>query len=230
MERLFVDESGTMTAQYCNIHPYFVIAIVRAKDPDKLKRTYKRFVTKNMNRLKAADKNNAMFINDKFTELKGNCFTPQLKRDFVDFFCRNDYFEVFYIVADNVKVSKKEDGKLYNNTARAFNYLLKLALEYYIKKQLLTNKGINIQLDERNERTETKFFLENYLNTELCMEGIIEDECKVTYFDSCNNHIIQIADIFANLMFSQLKTNAYTHEIEKMRNEGYLKPIFKFPL
>lgn len=230
MERLFIDESGTMTAQYCNIHPYFVIAIIRAKDPASLKRVYKRFVTKNMDKLRTADKHGKMFVDNKFVELKGNCFTPQLKKDFVDFFCQNDYFEVFYIIADNSKIAERKSGKLYNNTARAFNYLLKLALEYYIKKNFLLSRGINIQLDERNERTETKFFLENYLNTELFMEGIIEDECKVTYFDSCNNHIIQVADVFANLMFSQLKTNAYTCEIEKMKNDGYLKPIFKFPL
>ncbi len=230
MERLFIDESGTMTAQFCNIHPYFVIAIVRAKDPDKLKRVYKRFVKKNMDKLKAADKKGSMFINGTFAELKGNCFTPELKKEFVKYFCKNNYFEVFYIIADNAKVAQKDDGKLYNNTARAFNYLLKLALEYYIKKHFLDNKGLNIQLDERNEKTETKYFLENYLNTELCMEGVLQDECKVSYFDSCNNHIIQIADVFANLMFSELKTNAYTAEFDFMKNEGYIKPIFRFPL
>lgn len=230
MERLFIDESGTMTAQYCNIHPYFVIAIVRAKEPDKLKRTYKRFVRKNMSKLRFADKKGTMFINDKFVELKGNSFTPELKRDFVDFFCQNNYFDIFYIIADNEKIAKKDNGKLYNNTARAFNYLLKLALEFYIKKHHLENKGLNIQLDERNEKTETKFFLENYLNTELYMEDIIEDECRVSYFDSCNNQIIQIADVFANLMFSELKTSAYTSEFEFMEQQGYLKPIFKFPL
>ncbi|MBQ1959848.1 MAG: hypothetical protein II354_05400, partial [Firmicutes bacterium] len=77
---------------------------------------------------------------------------------------------------------------------------------------------------------ETKHFLENYLNTELLLAGIIEDECKVSYFDSANNIIIQIADVFANLMFSQLKTGAYTEEFEKMKDDGYIKNIFNFPL
>ena len=58
MERLFIDESGTMTVTYCDIHPYFVVAIVPAKNPEKL----------------------------------------------------------------------------YDNTARAFNYFIRLALEYYIKQ------------------------------------------------------------------------------------------------
>ena len=213
MERLFIDESGTMTVTYCDIHPYFVVAIVRAKNPEKLKRVYKRFVKKYMSELKASDRRGSMFRGDDFIELKGNSFTSELKRDFIHYFCQNDYFEVFYIVAENKKISEK----LYDNTARAFNYFIRLALEYYIKQGYMQNSGLDIQLDERNERTETKHFLENYLNTELLLRGIIEDECKVSYFDSANNIVIQIADVFANLLFSELKTGAYAEEFQRMR-------------
>ena len=226
MEKLFIDESGTMTVTYCDIHPYFVVAIIRAKDTDKLKRVYKRFVKKNMKALKDSDRRGSMFHGDDFVELKGNCFTAELKRSFINYFCRNNYFEVFYIVAEN----KKVEEKLYDNTARAFNYFIRLALEYYIKQGYIQNRGIDLQLDERNERTETKHFLENYLNTELLLRGVLEDECKVTYFDSANNIIIQIADVFANLYFSELKTNAYSEEFEKLQEEGYVKYIFRFPL
>lgn len=190
MEKLFIDESGTMTVNYCNIHPYFVVAIVRAKDPDRIKRVFKRFVKKHLANLKSTDRRGCMFNDDGFIELKGNCLTPELKRKFMNFFCQNELFEVFFIVADNHC----------------------------------------LQLDERNERTETKHFLENYLNTELLLPGIIKDECKVKYFDSANNIIIQVADVFANLYFSQLKTNAYTEEFDRMQQEGYVKYIFQFPL
>lgn len=44
------------------------------------------------------------------------------------------------------------------------------------------------------------------------------------------NCIIQIADVFSNLYFSELKTNVYTKEIESMKEKGYLKHIFEFPL
>ena len=226
MERLFIDESGTMTVTYCDIHPYFVVAIVRAKEPDRLKRVYKRFVKKYMSDLKQADRRGSMFRGEDFVELKGNCFTLELKKAFVEYFCRNKYFEVFYIVAENKKIK----GRIYDNTARAFNYLIKLALEFYIKQGYMQNAGIDIQLDERNESTETKHFLENYLNTELLLTGVIEDECKVSYYDSANNIIIQIADVFANLMFSELKTGAYTKEFNKMQQDGYIKYIFRFPL
>lgn len=226
MEHLYIDESGTMTVFHNRTHPYFIISIVRAKDIGMIKRTYKRFVSEHMRELQKADDKGLMFSGSKFLELKGSCFTPNLKREFVDFFCRNQYFEVFYIVAENSKIQPK----FYANTARAFNYLIRLALEYYIQNNYISNDGLFLQLDERNEKTETKHFLENYLQTELGLRNIVKNECKVQYFDSSNNCIIQIADVFSNLYFSELKTGAYTKEIEYMKKEGYLRHIFEFPL
>lgn len=226
MEYLYVDESGTMTVSHRETHPYFIISIVRAKDIKKLKKVYKRFVSSHKEELKRADKRNLMFNGSDFVELKGSCFTPELKKKFVNFFCDNEYFELFYIVAENSKIQPK----FYENTARAFNYLMRLGLEYYIQNKYIANGSILIQLDERNEKTETKNFLENYLQTELGMRNLITGDCSVSYFDSANNCIIQIADVFSNLYFSELKTKAYTKEMEYMRKKGYLKHIFGFPL
>lgn len=168
-----------------------------------------------------------MFNGDTFIELKGSSFTPELKRKFVDYFCQNNYFEVFYIEVRNQKVEK---DNFYANTAKAFNYLLKLALGYYLNNGLLKKEDIIIQLDERNEKTESKHFLEDYLNTENVTNDINDGNFHVEYFDSANNKLIQIADVFSNLYFSQLKTGEYTEQFDKMREGGYLKHIFKFPL
>lgn len=224
MDKLYVDESGSMTIHYTNDWPYFVICAVKAKDPVKLRKSYKRFVTKNMEALKAANKGK-MFKGEKFLELKGNEFTPQLKRDFVNHFCQKDNFELFYIVIDN----KKIDAKFYENKARSFNYILKLALICWINKGLLSKDGLHLQLDERNEKTETKYFLQNYLNTELRLLDITTSDTTVEYFDSCNNHIIQIADVFANIKYSDLLTNNYSDCIEQLSNT-HLKHQFVFPL
>lgn len=226
MENLYIDESGTMTVTHCKKYPYFIISIIRAKEVDKLKRTYKRFVSSHKELLKSADKRNLMFKGSEFLELKGSGFTPNLKRNFVDFFCRNDYFELFYVVVDNSRIV----DRFYENNARAFNYLIRLALEYYIQKEYISGDNLMLQLDERNEKTETKHFLEHYLQTELGMKDIVKGDCKVKYFDSANNQIIQVADVFSNLYFSELLTGSYTKEIEKMKREGYLKSIFEFPL
>jgi hypothetical protein len=179
-----------------------------------------------MTELKTADTNNRMFQSERFEELKGSMFTPALKREFVSYFCRENTLEVFYISIKNEAIS----GGLYDNTARAFNYVLKLALEYYIKNGYLPNDQYIIQLDERNERTETKHFLQNYLNTELRMGGIVSSDIEVKYFDSSRNKAIQIADVFANLYYSQLLTKAYTKEILHMKDVGCLKRIFQFPI
>lgn len=88
----------------------------------------------------------------------------------------------------------------------------------------------NIQLDERNQKTKTKYFLEEYLNTELNLhENIINHNINVQYFDSSNNAIVQIADVFANIYYSNLRTSNYEKEIKDMRRNGYLVKEFKFP-
>lgn len=169
MEYLYIDESGSMTSKYSDTYPYFVIAIVRASDPKKLKRIHKRFVEKHMEELQSVDKSFRMFKNNHFKELKGSAFTPNLKRKFVSYFCRQNTLEVFYIVLDNKEV--KQNGHLYDNTARTFNYLIRLALEYFITHGFLPDDQYEIQLDERNERTSSKHFLQTYLNTELRMKN-----------------------------------------------------------
>ena len=228
MESLYVDESGSMTAVHFATRKYFVICIVRAKDPEKLKKAYKRFVSSRLKKLKAID-DGSMFSDNEFRELKGNTFTPDMKRDFINYFCRNNYFELFYIIADNAKVASKQGGRLYKNTARAFNYLLKQALSYYVSHGYISGTDISIQLDERNEKTKAKFFLENYINTELFLNNIIDTECTVTYYDSCQNKIIQVADVFANIMYSHLVSGNYVTEIESMKRSGYIKHCFYFP-
>ncbi len=86
-----------------------------------------------------------------------------------------------------------------------------------------------IQLDERNEKTEAKFFLENYLNTELCLNNITDHHFSVKYLDSSTNPFVQIADVFANLYYAHLNTDAYTKEIENLKEKGILNDVFEFP-
>ena len=228
MEHLYIDESGSMTVSYCDVHPYFIIAVVRVKNVNKLKQVHSRFVSKHIEELREcnARRKGSMFRDGRFSELKGAFLSPELKRSFVDYLCRNDLFEIFYIVADNSKVSPS----LYENTARGFNYLLKLALGYWFKQGYLCDDGLLIQIDERNEKTESKHFLETYLNTEFLTSGALKHETRVTYFDSSKNRLIQIADVFANLLYSDLKTGSYSKQFDYMKDNGYLRHIFRFPL
>lgn len=225
MQYLYIDESGSMTTEHPANCPYFVIAVVHTENPEKLRRLCKRFVKKHYDELKKADTQGRMFKAGKFCELKGCALTPDLKRAFADYFCQEGTLEVYYIVLDNHRISKQ----LYSNKARAFNYTLKLALEYFIKGNHLPDDLYAINLDERNERTETRHFLQNYLNTELGMSGTLSHNVSVKYFDSSTVWNIQIADVLANLYYSELRTSAYTQEFQKMEANNCLKLVFKFP-
>ena len=233
----YIDESGSINNKIPT-NKYFVIALVNVLDKEGLNRVFKRFVSSNLNRLKELDetKINAhtgkilkagdkIFVNGKFKELKGTQFDPEMKKKFVEFFTRNKYFELYYIRIKNLKLNDKEAS----HSARVFNYSLKSALEYFLNNDILPVEDCNLQLDERNEKMEAKYFLENYLNTELGMNGTSTEDFNVMYFDSSNNRFVQVADVFANLYYSHLQNNQYDKEIDLLKKRGILKAIFDFP-
>lgn len=136
MINLFIDESGSMT---CDCHKgdnNFIISIIYTDNKDLLKKAYRYFVKSHYKELKTSDRKHKMFNNDKFVELKGAAMPLPIKKEFVKFLCQNPIFKVFYIITDN----KYIEEKFYKNTARAFNYLLRKALEFLIKHKFFTKK------------------------------------------------------------------------------------------
>lgn len=234
---LYIDESGSINNHMDN-NKFFVIAMIHAIDKNALKRACKRFVSSNYDKLLALDQDKVhpqtgkiiktggkMFSGSKFNELKGSQFDRDMKSKFVHFFSQKTSFEVYYIKIANEKLT----DRFCENTARVFNYTVRLALSYLIQKGFLPDENCSLQLDERNEKTKTRYFLENYLNTELSMSGTASGKFSVSYFDSANNSLIQIADIFANLYYSHLQTGAYEEEFQKLKEADILKFIFEFP-
>lgn len=226
---IYIDESGSINNHQTK-KQYFIIAVVCEKDKS-LKRTYKRFVEAQYNNLKSLDENSVenakMFDDHGFKELKGSRFNPEMKKQFISHFSKKDNFSLFYIIVDNEKLS----DKICENTARAFNYFLKLAFEYFLRHNLIPkDEDLHIQLDERNEKTESKHFLQNYLNTELGLAGVCDGKIDVKYFDSSQNSLIQVADVFSNIMYSHKLNGFYSDEIQKLEDSGILKSTFSFPL
>ena len=163
MANIYIDESGSIN-NHSKYAKDFVIALVVAKNPNALRRAYKRFVSKNLEELRELDSaaslkgKSRMFQNNRFKELKGSCFDREMKVRFVDFITRKNYFDLFLIKVDNTLLT----DEFCKNTARAFNFIVKIALESFIKMGLLANEDHLLNLDERNERTDTKFFLQEY--------------------------------------------------------------------
>ena len=162
MEFLFIDESGTMTTEYYDEFPFFVICLLHVKDKRKLKTITKRFVSKNLDRLKALN-SNKMFKGDKFIEIKGSELDYNLKIELAEYLCKFDVFEIVYIDVEN----KNIEPNLYRNKARAFNYLVDLCLGFVIKKKIFPKGDYLIQIDERNIKTNAQKTLEDYLVMEL---------------------------------------------------------------
>lgn len=236
---IYIDESGTVNNFDHSNCPYTVIALVHVKDKIMMQRAYDYFVKTNLDRLRELDKDKIdaegrviktggqMFVNGKLMELKGACFDSDMKRRFLSFFGNEPYFEVFYIKI----VKSRYSGKFYSNAARMFNYSLKLGLSHFTNKKLLPYKEECIlQLDERNEKPETRYFLEEYLNTELTMKGRCKGPFKVHYLNSANNKIIQITDVYANWFYSQLQTGAYDEELKTQQETGIIREIFEVSL
>lgn len=234
---LYIDESGSVNNHNASHCPYFVIAVIRVKDLKKTRRAYKRFASSNLDRLRKLDEGRTnskgkvlkpggrMFTNEKFRELKGSQFDARMKRKFLAFFAEKNHFEVYFIKIANAKLT----NDFCSNTARVFNYPLKLAIGYYTKYGQFPNEECFLHLDERNERTESRHFLQEYLNTELIMNGTCKGPFHVQYYDSANNEIVQLADVYANWFYSHLQSGAYEKELKEQQDAGIIKGIFEFP-
>ena len=221
---IYIDESGSVNTK--SAFP-FIIGTVMPTDVQKLKKVYKRFVSKYYKDLKKLDKDNKMFRKDgTFLELKGACFNKDMKLNFLNYFCRNNLLKVRYIVLDNSKIK----DKFVENKARTFNYLMKLFIENSFHTNLMNDKEISLQIDERNVKTNSKYSLEDYLNQELILDSDLIEKAHVAYFDSSQNCIIQIADVFSNIKFSDYATSgAYKDLLKKYHKDGYILKDFKFP-
>ncbi len=224
MINLYIDESGTMN---CEKGDKFIISIVRVLDNKSLKVKFKRCISKYIDDLKECDKKQKMFKNGKFIELKGCALSLPVKKNIADYLSKSRDFEVYIIELDN----KKIDSKLYKDRSRAFNYMIKLALEFFINKGFFNkHEEYRIIIDERNVKVEAKRSLDDYLNTSLQLDEKLTDEIQVEYHDSAQERFIQIADFFANFYYSQCVNGKYDDDFKKLSKTKILRRVFKFPL
>lgn len=225
----FVDESGSMTKRglkYIN-NQYFIICMILTNDELKLKRVFKRFISSNMKLIRNSDKHHIMFYKDgRFKELKGASLNIDLKRKFINYFCQNNLFSIYYICLSN----NRAEDYFYSSTARAFNYLIRLSIEHNtINKNI--NKDVNyFYIDERNVATNTIATLGEYLNIELVTGKHIQNRFIVEYCKSESKLLVQLADVFSNIYYSYIvKGNILDKDIDSMRKNKYIKNEFYFP-
>lgn len=228
MITFYADESGSICS--CNQlsrRRWFIVSLVKIKNEKSLKRAYKRYISSRLDDLMNNSKDSSkMFKDDKFIELKGSAMTPKQKMDFLSFFCKNSYFEVYYIVVDN----SCTEPYFSSVPARAFNYLMKLNLLALLNRNYTITEDHLFHIDNQNVRTESKATLEDYLNTELQYQYKKYMNVKIEYSDSSVKKIIQIADVFSNILYSSKLTETYGQVLNKVTNDGYIKFCFEFPI
>ena len=93
---IYIDESGSINNKF-NKNKDFIITLIVTTNKKSLERPYKRFISSNLKILKLLDKDNRMFLNGKFHELKGSQFDKPMKQKFVQFFSEKKHFEIYYI-------------------------------------------------------------------------------------------------------------------------------------
>jgi hypothetical protein len=226
MTQIFIDESGSLGNSDVEHFPYFVISLVRVNDIHCLRKAFRRFVASHYQELMKMDKGHRMFNNGKFTEMKGCCLSYAMKREFADYIARNHFFDASFIVVKNHGCEER----FYTNKNRSFNYLVKECLEYLIRKGIYPQKEeYYLRIDNRNVRNDAKMSMEDYLSTELCIEDNLLKRIQVAYYDSTTSEMIQIADFFANLKFSDVIKRNYSDLLNKLKSENYVSFTYEFP-
>jgi hypothetical protein len=224
MNYFYIDESGSMKVNQQNDKKYFITCIIKVNDMKVLERSYRKFVAEHIRELKIASKDK-MFNQEGFKELKGSEFTIELKKKFVNYFANTKSFEIYYVLFNNHQVR----DNFYDSTARAFNYVMSL----FFKK--MTSLGyfkydVNyLHVDQRNLKKNTITAFEEYLNTELVTGFNIQKAFEVEYYNSDQLSLIQVADLFSNLMYSHIQTGNYDNEFKLLEETGMIKYIYEYP-
>lgn len=225
---VFVDESGIIPKHKAGKTNYFIITLLFVKDEniEFVKKMFKKY------RLQVAKRNQDL-IEELNTnkEIKGSSVSEADKHYIYEklFEKCQDKFELGIIILNN----RRATAKFRSNSSRAFNYLIKLYLQNsFVKSQLFKDLDcLSFIIDERNVATESKYTLQEYLNTELNLtEHFCNEDIKVSYYDSKKFILLQMADFISNTCYRKWQKkyddNGNTKMILKTTLDG---KQFKFP-
>lgn len=228
MVHLYIDESGSITKKINTAREhFFIISVLHVKDIRALTSSFTRFINSNREELIKLDVHKVMFdSNNKFIELKGSALSPEMKIRFIEHIAKDNIFKVFYVRLDN----RKNNNSFVQDKERAFNYILGHLLEYNLRCSYLPqNKSYRLYHDQRSIAVSNLSSLEDYLFIQLNLKRKFINKIKLTYHESQKVKLIQVADLFANILFSQGFTNTYNKLLRKLKKDDYLANTYNFP-
>ena len=200
---VYIDESGSITKTNVSNNRYFVISLVFTTDPTKIRRRFKKAISKLMKR---SDIYRDMIKRCK--EIKGSDISETIKKDVYNaiFSTKDIPLELGIIVLDNELAT----DKFVENHARAFNYMLQVYLNqcFRLHSRFMANNGnISLVIDEQNIATGAKYMLDEYLNQQLTLHNPVCDNFSVSYTDSRNEKLVQFSDFIANTFYRNIEKN-----------------------
>ncbi|MCH4008497.1 DUF3800 domain-containing protein [Companilactobacillus sp.] len=188
---LFIDESGSITRSKNPKKRYFIISIVETEEPYKVRRVFRRakknFITHNPN----------LQMNYS-VEVKGSQMPVKMKRYILDQVLEKTDAKFHYIVIDNNFLSER----FHDDVELCFNYVIGNYLKQFIPKNYQDDYNLKMTLDERNCTVSSINSLKDYLTIKFCFESsVLSDVSQCSYADSKEKDVLQVADVFANLVF-----------------------------
>ncbi|MFA6547426.1 MAG: DUF3800 domain-containing protein [Candidatus Magasanikbacteria bacterium] len=172
MLQVFIDESGNLGYN----EGYFIIAMVVAHRPNRLKNIIKSFCS--YHSLPEVHTTNLDFTQKQFLV---NTLTKQ-----------QDDYSISYIIADKMKIENK---LLFKNNNLIFNYLFSFLVKDIIKAN---TDDIFLYLDNRTQKVASANSLKEYIQIKAYMEWGFTKELRIEYKDSRTSKTLQMADLVAS--------------------------------
>lgn len=204
----FYDESGSITLSNYENNRFFVIAGVSSSNENKTIRIFRKAKVKYLR-----DNKNLKF--DIKKEIKGSEMDLNFKEFIFNELMEKTDIKFNFIIFDN----KNAVYNLRSQPSLCYNYLM------YIQTNKLFFKcdTLRLNLDNRNTAIESLKSLEDYLKLKYMFETQKVKNVKVKYYDSKDNELIQIADIFANFIFRLSK--GVQNQVEQQRSIDILEKM-----
>ena len=183
------------------------------EDPVSIRRLYKNKISQLMRR---NDTYMGLIRTNK--EIKGSDISETTKKLIYDHIVEHasDKLELGIIVLDNNYTTER----FINNHARSFNYMIQTYLDSCFRNHSIFMSGtgkIEFVIDEQNIATGAKYELEGYLNQQLTLKKPLCDCFNVSYTDSKNEKLVQLADYLANTFYRNIeKKNKESRNTVKM--------------
>ncbi|AYE38374.1 DUF3800 domain-containing protein [Companilactobacillus zhachilii] len=187
---IFVDESGSITRSIKPKYRYFVISMIETEEPYTVRRVFRK------SKKNFIEKHPSLKM-DYSREIKGSCMSVQMKKFIIRQLLEKTDIKFHYIIIDNFHLN----DRFHDNVELCFNFIIGNFLKRFLPKEYNDKYNLKMTLDERNCTVPSLNSLKDYLKIEVCLKNnIIGDVSQCSYADSKEKDVLQVADIFANLV------------------------------